>query len=296
MQRKAILKMVACVGFMGAAMFVVHAVFTSNSSTAAIGLLFVPVYGFLGAGLCWALVYSAFALYDLSCGYASWNSRHVLFALMFLLLLMITGWCFFIQQSALSVAKNKNSTVQALAEINQRWIPWGRREVDIALAQHPSTPQSILAMLAESSDDAIVQQVGTNTSTPLAILEKIATGSLTYDRVAGLAGNRNSSRKIMEQLIAAAMSGDNHTDAVHRSLYKTYVLAALAANTALPQDLFDRLAAIDSPTHFMVLAIINAPAAGCEQISRLLDSESSLENVALYNAILNKLNDKNCFD
>ena len=202
MQRKAILKMVAYVGFMGATMFVVHAVFTSNSSTTAIGLIFVPVYGFLGASFGWALAYSAFALYDLSCGYASWNSRHVLFALMFLLLLMITGWCFFIQQSALSVAKNKNSTAQALAEINQRWIPWGRREVDIALAQHPSTPQSILAMLAESSDDAIVQQVGANTSTPLAILEKIATGSLTYDRVAGLAGNRNSSRKIMEQLIA----------------------------------------------------------------------------------------------
>lgn len=296
LQRKVILKTIAYAGFIGGAIFVIHAVFTSSSSTAAIGLLFVPVYGFLGAGLGWALAYSAFALYDLSCGNASWSSKHVLFAMVFLLLLTIAGWCYSIQQSALSVVKNANSTAQALAEINQRWIPWGRREVNIALAQHPSTPLSILAMLAESSDSALVHAVGANTSTPLAILEKIAAGSLTYVQGAGLAGNRNISRKIMEQLIAANTIGVNHADPTYGSLYKTYVLAKLAANTALPQDLFDRLAAIDSPTHFLVLAIINAPAASCEQIFRLLNSEASLENIGLYNTILNKLNEKKCLD
>ncbi|OQW39215.1 MAG: hypothetical protein A4S08_07815 [Proteobacteria bacterium SG_bin4] len=292
--RKVIMKASAYSGFVIMAAFIVHAVFTSNSSTAAIGLIFIPMYGFLGAGVCWALVYSAFALYDLRSGNIAWNSRNMLFALVFSALCLLAGAGLFLQQSALSVATNPTSTGQALEEISQRWIPWGRREVDMALAQHPSTPHAILGMLMESSGDAVVQQVGTNPNTPLAVLEKIASGPLTYERVAGLAGNHNISHAIMEQLLAAISSPVHVTDPVRRSLYKTYVLAALAANSALPQDLFDRLAAIDSPTHFLVLAIINAPRAKCEQMSRLLVSEPALENASLYNTVMRKLNEIGC--
>ncbi|QOJ19639.1 MAG: hypothetical protein HRU77_02340 [Gammaproteobacteria bacterium] len=152
----------------------------------------------------------------------------------------------------------------------------------------------MLETLVESGDDAIVQQVGANASTPLAILEKIAAGPLIYERVAGLAGNRNISRTIMEKLIAATMSDANVADPVRHGLYKTYVLAALAANSALPQDLFDRLAAIDSPTHFLVLALINAPNANCAQMMHLLVSEPSMENASLYNTVLNKMTGKDC--
>ena len=136
--RKVIMKASAYSGFVIMAAFIVHAVFTSSSSTAAIGLIFIPLYGFLGAGVCWALVYSAFALYDLRSGNIAWNSRNVLFALVFSALCLLAGAGLFLQQSALSVATNPTSTGQALEEISQRWIPWGRREVDIALAQHPA--------------------------------------------------------------------------------------------------------------------------------------------------------------
>jgi hypothetical protein len=166
--------------------------------------------------------------------------------------------------------------------------------VDIALAQHHSAPQTILEALVESGDDAIVQQVGANTSTSPAVLEKIAAGPLTYERVAGLAGNRNISPTIMEKLIAATMGDANVADPVRHGLYKTYVLTALAANAALPQDLFDRLADIDSPTHFLVLALINAPNASCAQMTRLLASEPSVENASLYNTVLNKMTGKDC--
>ncbi|MGZ0020694.1 hypothetical protein [Nitrosomonas sp. wSCUT-2] len=292
--RKVIMKASAYSGFVIMAAFIVHAVFTSSSSTAAIGLIFIPLYGFLGAGVCWALVYSAFALYDLRSGNITWNSRNVLFALVFSALCLSAGAGLFLQQSALTVAANPTSTGQALEEISQRWIPWGRREVDMALAQHPATPHEILGMLVESSGDAVVQQVGANPNTPLAVLEKIASGPLTYERVAGLAGNHNISHAIMEQLLIAVSSDVHVTDPVRRSLYKTYVLAALAANSALPQDLFDRLAAIDSPAHFLVLAIINAPRAKCEQMSRLLVSEPALENASLYNTVVRKLNEIGC--
>ena len=72
------------------------------------------------------------------------------------------------------------------------------------------------------------------------------------------------------------------------TLIKTCVLAAL------PQDLFDRLAAIDSPTHFLVLALINAPNANCAQMMHLLVSEPSMENASLYNTVLNKMTGKGC--
>ncbi|MDE2388360.1 MAG: hypothetical protein KGN35_04655 [Betaproteobacteria bacterium] len=295
MQNRAIiLKAGAYAGFIGAAAFIVHAVFTSSSSTAAIGLIFIPVYGFAAAGIGWALVYTIFALLDLSSGRSSWKSKNVRVATVFLGVFSVAGLSFFVQHSALSVAKNPAATPQELEEISQRWIPWGRREVDIALAQHPSTPSAILEALMESGDTAIVQQVGANASTPLAILERIAAGPLTYERVAGLAGNRYISRVIMEKLIAATASSANVADPVRHGLYKTYVLAALAANAALPQDLFDRLAAIDSPTHFLVLALINAPNASCAQMARLLTSGPAMENASLYNTVLNKMTGKGC--
>ncbi len=219
---------------------------------------------------------------------------NVRIAAVFLGAFSVAGLSFFVQHSALSVAKNPATTPQALEEISQRWIPWGRREVDIALAHHPSTPLAILDALMESGDNAIVQLVGANASTPTAILERIAAGPLTYERVSGLAGNQNISRAIMEKLIVATTSDANVADPVRHGLYKTYVLAALAANSALPQDLFDRLAAIDSPTHFLVLALINAPNASCAQMTRLLASGASMENASLYNTILNKMTGKDC--
>ncbi len=293
--RNALLKAGAYVGFIGAAVFIVHAVFTSTSSTAPIGLLLIPIYGFLAAGVGWAWVYIIFALLDLRSGRSSWKSKNVRVAAVFLCISSLAGLSFLVQQSALSVAKNPDATPQALEAVSQRWIPWGRREVDIALAQHPSTPLGILETLAESGDDAVVQQVGANVNTPLAILERIAADPPTYERVTGLARNHNISRVIMEKLIAGTTNETNVTDSVRHELYKTYVLSALAANAVLPQDLFDRLAAIDSPTHFLVLAIINTPNANCDQMARLLVSEPSMENASLYNSIINKMTGKGCF-
>lgn len=293
--RTAILKAGAYAGFTGATAFIVQAVFTSTSSTAAIGLSMIPFYGFPAAGAGWAVVYSAFALLDLRSGKAAWNSKHVQFAAVFLAALVLAGLGLFAQQRALAIAKNPVSTPQALETVSQRWIPWGRREVELALAQHPSTPPAILETLAESSDDTLVQQAGANANMPLAALERIAAGPLIYERVAGLAGNQKISRAIMEKLIAATMNGMNAADPVRQGLYKTYVLSALAAHAALPQDLFDRVAAIDLPTHFLVLAVINAPRVNCVQMSRLLVSTPALENASLYNTILNKMTGKDCF-
>ncbi|MBL8501202.1 MAG: hypothetical protein JNL77_11580 [Nitrosomonas sp.] len=293
--RTTILKAGAYTGFAGAAIFIVQAVFTSTSSTAAIGLIMIPFYGFPAAGAGWALVYSAFALLDLRSGKASWNSRNVQFAAVFLAVFVLAGLGFFAQQRVLAVAKNPASTPQALEVVNQRWIPWGRQGVEIALAQHPSTPPAILEKLAMSGDDAVVQQAGANANMPLAALEGIAAGPPTYERITGLAGNQKISHAIMEKLIAAAMNDSHAADPVRQGLYKTYVLSALAANAALPQDLFERVAASDSPTHFLVLAVINAPRSSCLQMSGLLVSAPALENASLYNTILSKMTGKDCF-
>jgi len=208
---------------------------------------------------------------------------------------VLAGLGFFVQQRALAIAKNPASAPQALEAVSQSWIPWGRREVEIALAQHPSTPPAMLERLAMSGDDAVVQRAGANANMPLAALEGIAAGPLTYERVTGLAGNQKISHAIMEKLIAAAMNDSHAADPVRQGLYKTYVLSALAANAALPQDLFERVAAGDSPTHFLVLAVINAPRASCLQMSGLLVSAPALENASLYNTILSKMTGKDCF-
>lgn len=58
----------AVAGFLCATAYVLYAVFTSTNSTAAIGLLFVPVYGVLAAVIGWAAVYIGFSFADAIAG------------------------------------------------------------------------------------------------------------------------------------------------------------------------------------------------------------------------------------
>ncbi len=98
-------------------------------------------------------------------------------------------------------------------------------------------------------------------NTPLASLEKIAAGPLTYDRLAGLAGNVHLTPVMAQRL--ANVSRGNFPGDVEYKLYQSIVLAALARNPATPQDVFDRLAAHEKPEYFLSVAIVHSSRASC---------------------------------
>ncbi|MBY0269953.1 MAG: hypothetical protein K2X06_08805 [Burkholderiales bacterium] len=287
--RKLIYALGAVAGFLCATAYVLYAVFTSTSSTAAIGLLFVPVYGLLAAVIGWAVVYVGFSFADAITGRQSWRSGHLLAASMLLAIALLVISALLLLRDALAVARNPRATSEMLIEISQSWLPLGRRDVDVALLKNPAAPAVLLTAVVDAGDDnTLVSLAGAHANTPLASLEKIAAGPLSYDRVAGLAGNPRLT-PAMARRLANVNRGLFPGDVEYR-LYQTYVLAALARNPATPQDVFDRLAAREAPEYFLSVAVIYAPRASCAQIARAGQSGSEV----LYSTAQSQLKKRGC--
>jgi hypothetical protein len=265
--RRKVHVLAALCGCLIAAVWVLHVVFTSTSSTAAIGLIFVPFYGLGGALLGCAVTYVGLALSDAFAGRKAWHSAPVLVSGLLLAAAVLFGSAMLQQRHALSVASDPRATPEMLTEISQSWIPLGRRNVDIALMKNPATPAALLAAVVEEERDAyLVSLAGAHANTPLPVLEKIAAGPLGYERMAGLATHPRLTPAMAERL-AAAVRADFGSDVEYR-LYQTYVLAALVRNPATPLAVFNRLAAREMPEHFLALAVIRSPRADCRQVAR----------------------------
>ena len=206
--RKLIYALGAVAGFLCATAWVLYAVFTSTSSTAAIGLLFVPVYGVLAAVIGWAVVYVGFSFADAIAGRLSWRSGHVLTASVLLAIALLVISALLLFRNALAVARDPQTTPEMLLEISQFWLPLGRRDVDTALLKNPAAPAALLkAVVDAGQDNYLVSLAGGHPNTPMAALEKIAAGPRAYDRVAGLAGNARLT-PAMAQRLANINRGD----------------------------------------------------------------------------------------
>jgi hypothetical protein len=287
--RKLIYALGAVAGFLCATAWVLYAVFTSTSSTAAIGLLFVPVYGVLAAVIGWAVVYIGFSFADAISGRQSWRSGHMLAASVLLAIALLVASALLLFRNALTVARDPQATPEMLIEISQAWLPLGRYDVDEALLKNPVTPAAVLTAVVDAGrDNYLVSLAGAHPNTPLESLEKIAAGPLSYDRVAGLAGNVHLTPAMAQRL--TNVSRGNFPGDVEYKLYQSIVLAALARNPATPQDVFDRLAARETSEYFLAVAIVYAKRASCAQIARVAKSD----NEVLSNTAKSELKKRGC--
>lgn len=291
LSRKLIYVLGAVAGFLLATVFVVYAVFTSTSSTAPIGLVLIPFYGVAAALVACAVVYVGFVAVDVIAGRLAWGSVRVFTASAFVAVAVMFGGALLLYRDALSVAENPQSPPDALMAVSQRWIPLWRVEVFVALAKNPATPGALLTAMSEQKESpALVSLVGANPGTPVATLEKIAAGTRSYERVAGVAENPQITPAIADRL--ANVVQKDFRDDLEYKLYQTFVLAALARNTATPQPVFDRLAARDKPEYFLAVAIIYSERATCAQIARA--GESGGENEVLRNTAQSQLRRRGC--
>jgi hypothetical protein len=289
--RKLIYILSAAAGFLAAGAWVVHAVFTSTSSTAAIGLLLVPVYGGLAALAACAVVYVGFAVADLRAGRLAWRSGRVFAASAFVAAALSSGSALLLQRDALSVASDPQSRPEDLIAVSQRWIPLWRDEVLFTLAKNPSAPPALLAEMAvQGRSSHLLSLIGAHPSTPQAVLEAFADGPRSYERDAGLAENPRITAAIAAQLAAATRT--DFRDDLEYKLYQTFVLAALARNPATPQAVFDRLAAWEKPAYFLAVAVIFADRANCAQIARAGETDGG--NAVLRNTAQSQLRQRGC--
>lgn len=289
--RRLIYWIATLLGFLCAAAWVIYAVFTSTSSTAAIGLIFVPVYGTAAALLAVALLFAVLTLNDALAQRISWGSPRIVGAgAIFCAVLAFAGsvWQY---RDAHAIASNPRSSPEALIAVSQRWIPLWSEDVVTALAKNPSTPPKLLeAIVRAGAGHQLVSLVGANPNTPLELLESIASGPPAYERLAGLAENPKITPAIAARL-AGVQRKDLRDDLDHR-LYQTFVLAALARNPATPQAVFDRLAAQDKPEYFLAVAVIYAERASCAQIRRA--GETGGDNQVLRNTAAGQLKRRGC--
>lgn len=287
--RRLIYALGAAAGFLCATAWVLYAVFTSTSSTAAIGLLFVPVYGVLAAVIGWALVYIGFSFADAVSGRQSWRSGHMLAASVLLAIALLVISALLLFRNALAVANDPQATPEMLLEISRAWLPLGRGDVNEALLKNPATPAAVLTAVVDAGhDNYLVSLAGAHANTPMAALEKIAAGPLTHDRVAGLAGNVHLTPAMAQRL--ANVNRGNFPGDVEYKLYQSIVLAALARNPATPQDVFDRLAARGKPEYFLAVAIVYSKRASCAQIARVAQSD----NDVLRNTAQSQMKERGC--
>jgi hypothetical protein len=289
--RKLIYALGAVLGFMIATAWVLYAVFTSTSSTAPIGLILIPIYGTAAALIGCAVVYVGFVAVDVIAGRLAWGSARVLTASAFVAVAVMFGAALLLYRDALAVASDPQSPPDELMAVSERWIPLWRLEVFLALAKNPATPGVLLTAMSEQRESpALVSMIGANPGTPVATLEKIAAGPRSYERVAGVAENRQITPAIAERL--ANVTQKDFRDDLEFKLYQTFVLAALARNPATPQPVFDRLAAREKPEYFLAVAIIYSERATCAQIARA--GESGGENEVLRNTAQSQLRRRGC--
>lgn len=287
--RKLIYFIGALTGFLLAAVWIIYTVFTSKSSTAAIGLLFVPFYGLIAALAMVAAVFAVFALIDARAGRVPlWRLLPALgvVAAFALLAAVIVNY-----RLALAVAADTKAGDAQLQAVSERWVPLWRHEIDKALLKNPALSSVLIErLMARDAGNAVTALAGAHPNAGAALLEQIAAGPREYDRVWGVAANPRITPAIALRLTDVS-ARDFPGDLEYR-LYQSQVLSRLAGNPATPQAVFDRLAAWPSPAYHFAVAVIYSPRANCDQIRRAGETEHG--NDVLKNTAQGQLNKRKC--
>ncbi|MEQ1723237.1 MAG: hypothetical protein ABL930_08670 [Pseudobdellovibrio sp.] len=271
--RKKYYYIVSAIAALVAVGWVTSAVLNSTNSTAAIGFLLIPPYAALFAFIGMGFLYFGYTIFDIATGRLKFFSLPLALSIIFMLGIGFYSSGYYLKSRALSIASNASISKQELNQIHQAFLFWGKEDVEVKLAQNPNCPEEILTTLSNSSNDYIVSQVGANPSTPLNILENIALGKLNYSRVSGLASNPASSPLIIERLVS--VKKEDFSADVEYSLYRTFVLAAVARRENLSQNIFNKLADWPEHEYFLSTAVLNSDKISCEQIYKYQNEENS---------------------
>lgn len=252
--------------------YLVYSVFTSASSTAAIGLLFLPLYFLAGALALAVPAAAAFTTWDIFRGERSTNK--LLLALSAWAVITYTGAAGVIWKSALEEAGAPGAPETSLKRSYNRWLPFGKISVQIAAAENPSVTSGVLRDLWTIAEGSVKAKILENPKTPADILDSAARSQPDYFLHSALAANP----ALSPEMIGAMIESCTRPDAPNRNLLATYVLANLARRDDLSAEHLKLLLeeARRHPAYFFVFALANSPKVTCEQISEFLSSAEEL--------------------
>jgi hypothetical protein len=257
-------------GGMAGVVYLVAGIFRSTNSTAALGILFLPIF-FLGGAIALAVPAAAvFASRDILKGDRS-TSKMLLAATAWVLVAYVAT-ASVLWEKSMREAQESQANEESLRAALQRWLPFGRGSVESAVIQNPAVTPAILGELWAGADNSVKSQVLENPKTPVAILWAVARQAPDYFLHSALARNPALPPAAMEVIV------ENSTKAgvPNRNLVETHVLSALARREDLPPLLLEKIMAINTPSYFLVYALVNNEKATCAQARKFLASTDEL--------------------
>lgn len=288
MSRKWIYFLAAACGAVPAAIWMFLGIMESTSSTAAVGFLFLPVAGGIGALIGMFFAFSGFSILDLSRGQKDGVAWRLTVVAGVAALTMVVSWRWRTESEWLAVAESAASSKKALFEVCSRKAWLKEHKITEALAKNKNSPTEVLEDLARKEDPMLLWLVGENPATPSSLVDEIASGPVHYSSMGGVAKNPLLKREAMERFVKIGR-GDFASDVEYR-LWQTFVLANLVRRPDLPKELYNAIASSRDPEYFLIHALIQSPHAGCE----LLRKFTGHENPAMQNMVGQEMKKRGC--
>ncbi len=252
-------------GFFIGSVIVLAAVFTSDRSTASVGLLWIPVYG-SAVGLLFRLVEWAF-----------YEGKRSPFKWAALLLVVAwgakSGYGWIKERQIRLQLMDRNLQTELIEEIRKDAFAQSS-EIQALVALHPHTSRETLIEFSKSTSDFLVGRVGENPNLPVEYILEIARGVKSYQRSYGIAQNANTPVEALEEL--ANVKETEFKSKTEWSLYQTYVLAPVIKQNRISKKTFDQVAMIEPTEVFLAYALLDSTEVNCQIATRLLQHENPL--------------------
>lgn len=234
-------------GFLSACAYLLYVIFSSSNSTAAIGLLFIPVYGALGALVFCAAYYLA--------------KKNLRTRLILCIVVFVFGGGYFYKQHTLAKAQSAGLSAEQYESIRKNYFGFDRQAILVALAANPHAPAELFEALV-TEGPPVRRALAGNPAVPLRLLEDLSQAPLSYDLHSALAANPVINQKIIDRLLSVVAK--DFSSATEYELYQTYVLGPLARHKNLNSEDFIKLTQWPQPEYFLVYGLIESGRASCE--------------------------------
>lgn len=261
-------------GFTVSTVLVLYAVLTSDSSTAVIGLIFVPVYGALAALLALGALYL-------------WKKNQFT-RLLLVILMSLSAAAYYRKHSMMRQATDPQAEAATLTTLTQSWIPFGRQDVLLALAGNPAAPGELLHELSQLPDSSIQGAVAQNPATGMATLNMLLQKPKDYYLFGALALNPNLTESQID--IILQVDSAMFPSPTEYRLYQNSVLGPLARHPNLSEVQFQTLLNWPQPEYFLVYGLIESGRADCAWLQK----QATERTDALQGNASTQLQEQNC--
>lgn len=279
------------------AIYMLVLIFSSKSSTAAIGIIFVPVYTGIAALVSFFVVRALIRLKEVG----SFTNPASILPIVVITVFVAAIFFYFYTSNLFDIAVDKNSSAEELqAVFNNRFATTtakaslaGNPNISVELMEamirdnnwvvlqelvkNPNIPVELLVKLAKNENMRIVGGAARNPNTPLEVLLDIASTKTNPDALSGVAANGKTPVYILLKLTEIPDFSKTSTSSIQAnartSIYKTRVYGALAKNPNSTPEILDKIS-YAGDLHIAILLARN-PNTSCETFARLAQEKAS---------------------